>query len=108
MTRKKPDPTLVAVAKAYRELEVLRKQQAATIAELIRACVTTMSFDVNSYRVRGYESYSQKQEIIAENKRDKAAAPLYLLSLATHLENYAGVYNDTPSGSLTVSSARGE
>lgn len=109
MARKKqPDPKLVELARLYHEMEVLRKSQAATQARMIRACVTTMSLDTGHYRIRGHESYIERAKIVEENKRNKAAAPLYLLALATQLENYAGVYNTKPSDNLMVSSTKGE
>lgn len=99
---KKPDPKLVELARLVRQLETLRKQQAATQAEMIRACVTQMGIDVNSYRMRGHETYSEKMTQTKENKRLKAQAPLYLLALATQLENFAA------SGNLTLSSIEGD
>lgn len=75
------------LAKNIRELRELERKQKATQAELIRGCVHCLRMDPTSYRLRGYETLTERSRIIKENKDNKAKAILYLEWLATQLEN---------------------
>lgn len=82
-----PFATVEALAKNIRELRELEQRKAATQAELIRWCVHYLRMDPTSYRLRGYETSTERSRIIKENKDNKAKALLYLEWLATSLEN---------------------
>ena len=82
-----PREKVVAIAENVRELHELFRQQKATQAELIRWCVQELRADTNTHRLRGFEDWHTKRQIIAENRENKAKALLYLEWLATQLED---------------------
>lgn len=80
---------LVEIAKLHHHLEELRAQQAATMARMIRGCLDKIEMDPATYNLRGHESYRRRSEIVKENRRDQKLAKLYLIALATSLEDQA-------------------
>jgi hypothetical protein len=80
---------LEQVAKHYRELEDLRARQAATQALMIRGCLEKLLMDPNTHNMRGHEGFGQRSKQIKKNRRDKHLAELYLIALATSLEDQA-------------------
>jgi len=88
-----PRETVEEMAARFRELRELHRQQQATMAEMIRACVTNLDIDVNAHGMRGHETASQQIRQLNKNKANKAQARLYLLMLATSLEDQSGAFD---------------
>lgn len=92
-----PKAKLVELAALFGKLEEARRKEKGLIAEMIRACLFWLEVDVTTYRVRGHETFGDRQKIVTENRENKAKAKLYLQHLATKLED------ESVSGNLTQS-----
>lgn len=82
-----PREKVVAIAENIRELHELFWRQKAAQVKLVRWCVQELRADTNTHRLRGFEDWHTKCQIIAENRENKAKALLYLEWLATQLED---------------------
>jgi len=88
-----PRETVEEMAARFRELRQLQRQQQATMAEMIRACVANLDIDVENHGMRGHETGAQRIDQRNKNKANKAQARLYLLTLATSLEDQSGAFD---------------
>lgn len=86
------------LAKNIRELRELERKQKAIQAELIRGCVIQLRANPREYRLRGFETATERARIIKENLANRDKAILYLEWLATQLENNSvGSPDNNPS-----------
>lgn len=92
------------LAVSYRELDTLRKGQAATMAELIRGCVAALRQTTDEARrklererrhLTGFASQVRLHEPTKKVNDDKRLAFLHLEWLATQLENQSVRSPDT-------------
>lgn len=77
-----PREVVENIARNFRALEELRKVQALTQAKMIRACLDRINRTTTAW------DDSAKRQRIAQ---EREAAKLYLLALATMLENAGGL-----------------
>lgn len=75
------------IAAQVRELLALKDAEKLTMAQMIRWCVHALSIDPRAYRLRGFESASERKAIIDENLKNARLGLLYLENLATRMED---------------------
>lgn len=86
-----PREKVVEIAELYNQLLDLKAQQASKMAEMIRACISTLQCDPKDTRAyRMAQGFSAEAKATKEHREDQKRAWLYLQHVATMLEDMSG------------------